>query len=345
MRIVAFFAILLLLTAAGGLGVLYSFNHFSEISPVSPGRCTPLSGIAGPSDIRTDPLRNLAFVTSQDRRAPDARGGIHVFDLSDPLSQNGWRDRTMGVPHDFEPLGLDYFEDDEVRRLFVVNGANNAVEMFDVDDDNDLVHVATFSERRLTSPNSVSAVGRRSFYVTNDVRAGRDSLVGKAQFLFRGRTGDVFFVDGAAWRLVASGLRFANGVDVSPEGDKLVVAESSAGQIRVFDRDPETNAVRFDRVIKMKAAPDNLTFDRFGDLWVGAMPKPLAAPRLAIDEGALAPSEVSQVKGLRDVTAVFRSDGEDISASTIGARAGDKLLIGAAYDDKFLLCELPAGGD
>lgn len=344
MRIAAIFAVIVVLAAAGGAGVLHSFNHFASVEPLNAGRCTPLRGINGPSDIRTDHTRNLAFVTSFDRRKGE-RGAIHVFDLSDPLSQSGWRDRTGGLPLKFEPLGLDYFEDDEVRRLFVVNGANKAVEMFEINEDNDLVHLETFTERRLTSPNSVAAAGRRSFYVTNDVRAGRDSLVGKVQFLLRGRTGDLFFVDGSSWRSVASGLRFANGVDVSPDGETVVVAESAGERIVFFDRNPESNALRVSGSVKLQSSPDNVAFDRFGDLWVGAMPKPLAVSRLAIDEGAKAPSEVSRIRARREPEIIFRSAGEELSASTIGARAGNKFLVGAAYEDKFLLCDIPADAD
>ncbi len=336
----------LVLLAAGGVGLnLHSFNHFAAIEPAHLAACTPVTGIPGPEDIQVHEQSRQAFISSLDRRQNDARGAIHVFNLDDPLASDGFRDRTGGTPAAFRPLGIDYYEDGEVRRLFVVNEAGPSIEVFDVGGNGDLTHVETFAERRLTSPNNIAAAGPRQFYVTNDVRSGRNSRVSDLHFLLRHGLGDVYFVDGAVWRHVAEGLRFANGVALSPDGGMLYVAETSGKAVRVYDRDEASGALTLNDTIKLKAAPDNINVDASGDVWIGALPKPLTVPRLKSNASAKAPSEVFRIDASGGPETIYRDDGTELSAATVAARARDKLLIGALYEQKFLLCDLPRSAD
>lgn len=343
MRLAAVFVVLLVIAGTAVFTTLNDFNYFAEVKRSFDGRCAPVTGIAGPEDVEVDRMRRQAFISSLDRRAEGARGAIHLFDLDDPLRDGAWRDMTGGVPAAFRPLGLDYYEVGETRRLFVVNEANNAVELFDVGEDGGLIHLETFEERRLTSPNNVVAVGPRSFYVTNDVKPGRRSRVAPLHFLMRAGSGQLLFTDGETWRLAADHLRFANGVDLSPGGDRLYVAETAGRAVRIYQRDRETNLLTPAETIRLDVAPDNITVDEAGAVWIGAHPKPLATPRLRADPERQAPSEIIRLAPEGGTQTVYRDDGAEISASTAAARLGGKLVIGALYEDKFLICDLPAG--
>ena len=342
MRLFAILALLLVLAGAGAFAGLHSFNHFAEIEREFAGQCEPVRGVPGPEDIQIDSDRNLAFVTSLDRREKDARGAIHIFDLDDPLAADGWRDRTDGAPEAFKPLGLDYFEDGDARRLFVVNEAGNSVELFDVTSEGALVHLETFAERRLNSPNNVVAVGPRSFYVTNDVKPGRNTLLGSLHFLMRTGSGEVLYTDGTIWRAVAGDLRFANGIEVNAAGDRLYVAESAAATVRIYERDQATGALAPVETIKLAASPDNMSLDDADNLWIAARPKPLAVSAFANGRTkAVAPSAVIRISADGEPETIYRDGGDELSAATTAAHLGRKLLIGALKDDKFLICDYP----
>ena len=341
MRILGFFAVLLFLIGAVVFGNLMSFNHFAQIDHEFEGQCTPVRGIVGPEDIQIDSGRSRAFISSLDRRADDERGAIHIFDLENPLNEGTWRDRTGGEPVAFEPFGMDFFDNGEVQRLFVVNQAVNGIELFDVAEDGALTHLETFNERRLTSPNSVVAVGPRSFYVTNDVRPGRSSRMGEFHFLARTASGQVFFTDGTVWRVAAEGLRFANGIDLSLDGRRLYVAETAGRSVKLFDRNLDTNLLTSAGEIKLDSSPDNLTVDEHGTVWVAALPKPLTAPIHRNNPASLSPSQVIQIGADDQPQTVYLDDGKELSASTAAAYAGQRLLIGGLYDDRFLICGLP----
>jgi arylesterase/paraoxonase len=324
---------------------LSSFNHFREVENRFAGACSPVTGVAGPEDIEiAGPSR--AFVSSLDRRAgKDARGAIFSVRIDDPLDSQNWRDRTAGAPATFQPLGLNYYEDGDIRRLFVVNSATKAVEIYAVGDNGDLKHVESVAERRLTSPNDVVAVGPRAFYVSNDVEAGRGSLVGKAQFLLRAGAGTIFYFDGVAMRAAAEGLRFANGLALNAEGTRLYAAETAGQALRIYDRDAETGVLTLAKIEPLPAAPDNLNVAFDGALWIGAQPKPLSVPLVERDSAQIAPSLVIRFVDVEGVAApmteVFSDRGEQISTASVAAVSGRRLLIGALLDDKYLICDLP----
>ncbi|MEM6414743.1 MAG: SMP-30/gluconolactonase/LRE family protein [Pseudomonadota bacterium] len=355
------------------LAGLYSFNHFATVENQIDKSCIPVTGIAGPEDLQIDQRQNRIFISSFDRRAKTKdkdgiRGAIHVADLEDPLASSAWRDRTAGIPERFEPLGLSIFDDGEVKRLFVVNAATNSVELFDIAENGDLTHLESLTEHRLTSINDVAAVGPRAFYVSNDLAPGRSTLYGQLQYFSRAATGAVFYFDGQVWRHAAHGLRFANGVVVNKSGTRFYVSESSAMSLRVYDREPETGILNLQKTVSLPGAADNLNIADDGSILVGANPKPLTlgfhlrsskarSPSLIVryrDEVELkrddvltgAPTNVGGLEKTRgsrgepELTILYQSDGDHLSAATVADAFDGKFVIGALVDDRYLICQL-----
>jgi arylesterase/paraoxonase len=341
-------ALLLFGLAIAAYLTLDTFRQFSRVDNAFEGSCTPVNGIAGPEDVQIDPATRRAFISSFDMRQDDGtkpRGAIYAFNISDPLDASSWKDRTLGKPRRFEPHGIYLYQDERVSRLFVVNAATRGIELYDITKEGDLVHLETIAERRLTSPNDIVAVGPRAFYVTNDSEPGRETLLGRLYFLLRAGSGSVLYFDGETWRVSADGLRFANGLAVNPAGNKLYVAETSGGTLRIFDRDVETGALTATASVPIDGAPDNLNFDRSGSLWIAAHPKPLSLPGYFRNPEGRSPSLVMRYDDVEGGAArpirIYANDGRQISASSAAARFGSTLIIGALLDTKFLICTLP----
>lgn len=338
-------ALALFAVAAGVYSTLDAFNEFKPLQTGSfKGSCAPVTGVPGPEDVQIGAGAKRVFISSFDRLAGGAaqRGAIYAFNIDDPLDASSWVDRTGGVPERFEPHGIHLYVDGAVTRLFVVNAAAKAVELYDVDAAGALTHLETITERRLTSPNDVVAIGPRAFYVTNDVQPGRGSLLGRLYFLMRAGSGSVLLYDGQSWRVAAEGLRYANGVAVSGDGERVFVAESAASALRVYTRSIATNALIEESVIPLDASPDNLNRDSDGALWIAAHPRPLSLGGFFAMKEGRSPSLVLRYDPAEGgpPAAVFADDGKELSASSAAATAGGKLVIGSLFDRKFLICQL-----
>lgn len=308
------------------------------------GQCAPMQGVGGAEDLQIDPEKRRAYVSSFSSGSDKPRGAIIAFSVDDPLADDAWSDRTGGEPEVFRPLGLDLYDRDGVRRLFVVNAAAKSVELYDVGDSGALKHLETFVERRMRSPNDVVAVGPRAFYVSNDIEPGRRGVLARLRALIPVGTGSILYFNGVSWRLSAENLRFVNGLGANRDGSRLYVAETGAGALRIYDRDLATGALRLARTVIAGAAIDNINIDATGELWLAAH---AYAPGLALTEpkAAKLPSLVlryNDVEGAKTKPiGVYSSDGAEISASTAAARIGSTLLIGGLLEKKLLICTLP----
>ncbi|NNU16597.1 hypothetical protein HK107_09720 [Parvularcula sp. ZS-1/3] len=332
-----------LAVAVGTIWLGYVFHQFEEFPSESEVACTPVVGITGASDVAAIPNRNIAFLSVYDQRGKSERGELIRFDLDNPLDDTSWQDRTGGRPRAFEPGGIDLWEERLPsgllsHRLFVVNRAGPEVLVFDVDEaTGDLSLAERFSDPRLVSPNDVIATGPSSFYVTNDTASGRQSVRGKADFLLGLPTGQIFHYDGNSWSVEADGLRFPNGIALSPDGSDLFVAEMRAEAIRKYARDPATDQLEPTSRIALRSFPNNLSVDESGRLLIGAVPQPFAYKAFTESLRDSAPSQVLRVDG-DQVETIYQNTGRDLSAATVASRVGNRTLIGTAADDKFLMC-------
>jgi sugar lactone lactonase YvrE len=95
--------------------------------------------------------------------------------------------------------------------------------------------------------------------------AGFDLLKGPKP----GALGRILFVppDGAC-RVVAEGLDFPNGIAISGNGKRLVVAESIGDRLREFRIDPD-GSLSQERTFGSFDEPDGVCIDQSGHVWVG----------------------------------------------------------------------------
>jgi arylesterase/paraoxonase len=338
-RTLATLSALLVLTA---LRTLYLSGTFISLSPVNTGKEQQIKGMPGAEDIAIDPASGLALVSSDDRRKTRAgtpvRGAIYQVDFqTKPAKIRNLSEAS--APADFHPHGISLFTDpsDRSKWLFVVNHpkAGPRIELFRYQGDTALVHVETIQDEAIKSPNDLVADSRRSFYFTNDhdVEGGVSSW---KDFLVIG-TGQVGYWDGEKAEILAKGIRYANGINLSPDGKRLYVAACTDRSILVFQRSPFQQIQR----IKCGTAVDNLEWDEEGNLWAGAHPKMLAFLGHAQNPDKRSPSQVLRID-LGDPNAPivetrYLNLGDPLSGSSVAVFYKGMILVGGVFDDGILL--------
>jgi len=342
-----FLLMLILLCAGWVVDLLWSAGQFKTIDSHFSGTCRPVEGIVGAEDITIHPTTGIAYISVCDRRAVGSgepgNGGIFAYDMN----TNGALPINL-IPEadpDFQPHGISlYTGQDGQDALFVVNhqGGNNTIEIFLLRD-NRLVHQKTAADAALVSPNDLVGVGPEQFYVTNDHRhpGGFKRMV---EEYARQAWSNVLFYTGSEFVEAASGLGYANGINVSSDGRLLYVSTTVERALHVYDRNPATHEISLMKKIDLSTGLDNIELDTAGRLYIAAHPKLLTFVKHSKDAALLSPSQILSLDARTDgsyrVEEIYLDSGAEISGSSVAAVSGNRMLIGAVFDPKFLDCRL-----
>jgi len=339
---------LLAALAVGTFVVLDKGGEFRTIDAHFAGRCTAIGGVVGAEDIVIDHKAKRAWISSDDRRAwaagNPARGVLYAYDLGSTAAQP--IDATPPAPLDFHPHGMSLWTaPDGAQTLFVINHQSfggHRVELFTVSNDK-LSYIGGVVLAELRSPNAIVAVGERQFYVANDHGSG--SEFGRwLEQTFALADANVVYFDGEGARVVATGLRFPSGIEVSADGTRIFVGEATGKAIKTFAREGQVGNLSLLATTPLDTAPDNLRRDDVGNIWVAAHPKLLALVRHFGSAEALSPSQVLRLSGEGegfDADEVLMDPGDTLSAASVAAVSGKRLLIGPIMDPRMLDCTLP----
>jgi len=326
-----------------------SSGVFYAIEPHFSGQCKAISGVTGAEDITIDHAKQYAYISADDRRATMANkpvtGGIYGFDLSNPNATPVLL--TQGFSDDFHPHGISlYYGEQGKKSLFIINHLSNGiqqVEIFDISAVNELTYRTSITYPELITPNDLVAVGPSQFYATNDHAYPRGSAMQTVEDYMGLPLSSVSFFDGSKGKIVASGLRYANGITTTDDLKTVYVAEISGRKINIYDRDMSNNELTKQSEIAINTGGDNLEWDDKGNLWLGAHPRLLDFVAHAKDPAKDSPSQVLKIDfstGQPKVSEIYLSTGNDISASTVAAVSGKTLLIGSVFEDRILRCKL-----
>lgn len=330
--------IIVILCAGGGLYLYLVVNR--DIDEHFAGTCTDFAMTGSGEDIQVDRARGLAYVSLFDRKAlakgdPVAPGDILRLDLArtPPEAVSALADGPQLRPH-----GISLFIDQAGQRhLFVINHPEDRttgkekIERYREESPGLFRHQETFMSPLITRANDMVAVGERQFYVVQDVdRKGGEKL-----------TALVYF-NGSDYSVVADDIQSGGGINISPDYRTLYIAETGGKRIRVADLDPSSGRLTAARYIDLGTSPDNIDVAEDGSLFVAAHAN-VAALVMHFIMGNKAPSQVLRI----DVSAekpeikeIYLNAGDQISASSVGATSGSKLLIGSITDRKILMCEM-----
>ncbi|HRG79625.1 MAG TPA: SMP-30/gluconolactonase/LRE family protein [Cyclobacteriaceae bacterium] len=351
-KIIVFLVILLGIVGYVVLEILGPAGMFKTILPHFEGTSATLNvEIAGPEDITIDQRSGLAFVSVDDRRANrqspgSLKGAILIMNLSDSIPK--LKNITpLGIT-DFHPHGISLWREPDGRAfLFVVNHRKNysehVIERFEWKNDS-LIHIESIQDVDLmTSPNDVTAVGGRSFYVTNDHGYSKPGVGRTLEDYLQRAISYVNYYDGVSFKKVATGIAYANGINQSADHSKIYVASTTGRKVMVYTRDIPSGALSLEEEIKVKTGVDNIELDNQGALWIGCHPQLLKFVAHATDPAKFSPSQVikiTQDKTGYVVEEIFLNDGTTYSGSSVAAIYNNTLLIGSVFEKSIILCTL-----
>ena len=339
--------LIILLCVGWVVDLMWSAGQFKTLDSHFSGECRPVAGVVGAEDITIHPESGIAYISACDRWAAASgnpgKGSIFAYDLN----KSGARpiNLTPDADPDFQPHGISLYTDEAGPDvLFVINhqGGNHTIEIFLLQDGR-LTHRETVSGSALVSPNDLVAVGPQQFYATNDHRH-TSGFKRTVEDYGRRAWSNVVFYTGSGFVEAATGLGYANGINVSPDGKLLYVSTTVGQALHVFDRNPATNELALKEKIDLNTGLDNIEMDIKGRLYIAAHPKLLTFVKHAKDAAVPSPSQVLRLEPRPGsgfiVTEIYLDGGAGISGSSVAAVSGERMLIGSVFESKFLDCRL-----
>lgn len=343
---------------------LEELGQFTTLEKVSPGQCRVIAAPPGVEDLQIDHGARIALLSSDDRRTNTAgafvSGGIYALPIDAPdTPARLLTGPESGAPARFRPHGISLFvAPGGARTLMVVNHTTadgmatdaqaHAVEIFDVTGTGDtlaLRHRRTVSAPEMTAPNDLVAVSPDAFYVTNMI--GSTSGVGVALEAFLGlKRASLLWFDGAKMSYAVKGLAYANGVNISPDGGTVYVAETGGRRLSAYDRDAATGALTLKQDGFFGTGLDNIDVAPDGALWIGAHPRMVDFLYHAGDPKEPSPSQILRIEPQAGGAARtlytdegYEFPGVSVAAVFDGADGVRRFLAGAVFEPRLLLCD------
>jgi arylesterase/paraoxonase len=316
-----------------------------------PDQVTACAGLDGQGksgeDILIDRERGIALVSWLDRRGgvagPPTFGTVGRIDLG--AAEPKIEPAVTADPPEFRPHGMSLYVDaDGLRILFVIShppGQPHRVEVFEATAEGLYEHKQTIADPLLIRPNDIQAVGPRQFYIAND--SGATNGLGRMrEMVFGAALAQITYFDGAKFSVAAAGLAAPGGINASADLKTIYVAETQAKKVSIWTREPTSGALSPKGQIDLPSLPDNIDVAEDGALWITAHANAVALVQQFADATKVAPTQVLRVApGETTARQVFYTKGDLISAGSVAATLGDKMLLGSITDKKIMLCRTP----
>ena len=290
----------------------------------------------GTEDFTIDYESEFMIISQDDRgafkRNTKRTGGLYFMSLENDSFDFKKLDTKEMLPH-----GISLFKIDSAKyQLLVVNHLNgHAIEKFELYNGDSLVHIRSYSDPSIVSPNDVVALDEERFYFTND--HGYTSKMGLLAENYLGLSAsNVILFDGNDFREVAGGIGYANGINISKDRGQLLVASPRKFLLKYYDIGND-GSLRFNHDLDVGSGIDNIELDQNGDLWMGSHPNLLRFTAYAAGKKETAPSEVIKVSGDSNVESLFENDGDLISASSVAVPFKEYVFVGTVMDEHLLV--------
>ncbi len=344
-KVLIFLSIVIILFAALVLNILYSGGFFRKIISKNTDKIIQNLRISGAEDIAISRSDNFIIISSDDRASRrdgiPIQGGLYYVDLTAQPYSSRLLDFKFAKP--FYPHGISLLKLDSGYQLLVINhfDGKHTIERFLLNNGT-LTHQETLKDKSLVSPNDIIADSPVSFYFTNDHHYQPGFMRILEDYLGLKKSGIVYF-NGYTYSAVASGIAYANGINIDQERNLMFVASPRNFLLKVFKINSD-KSLSFVEDIPTGTGVDNIEFDELGNLWIGCHPNLLTFASYSKGNSPISPSEIIKIdykdKGHYELESVFVDDGQNISSSTVAVPHKEKVFVGTVMDDKVVILEL-----
>ena len=332
-------AILLLLFVAN---IFISTGFFRPIENKFDGELIQKINIEGAEDITISKKDSFAIMSSTIRnKIPSTiqeSGGLYFIDLKadsyNPILL------TQGFKKPFAPHGISIFQKENLTTIAAINHTDKGefIEIFTLVD-KQLTHQKTLKNEQIFSPNDIVLLDENRFYFTNDHKY-KNGIQRLSEDYLGLSISNVIYFDGKNYTEVASGIAYANGINLDAKRNLVFVASPRKFLIKVYQKN-EDNTLTFIEDIDCKTGVDNIEFDENNDLWIGAHPNLLHFASYAKGDKKTSPSEIIKIKYTKKndykIEQIYMDDGSKMSASTVAAPLGNIILAGSVMDSHFIV--------
>jgi arylesterase/paraoxonase len=322
--------------------IFISTGYFRTIENTFEGDIVKKIELPGAEDITVSSTDSFAIISSTDRGIyppdKDEIGGLYLMDLKN--NEFTTTPLTTSFTKPFAPHGISMLKKDSTYKIMAINHTlqGHSIEVFNLKNKT-LIFEKTLTDETLVSPNDIVMIDNNRFYFTNDHKYTEGFRRLTEDYLGRSLSNVIYF-DGTAYREVANGIAYANGINYDHKRSLLFVASPRKFLVKVYSRNTD-GSLEFIEDIDCKTGVDNIEFDTEGNLWIGAHPNLLKFASYAKGNEDISPSEIIKIyyKGKNDysVETIYLEDGATMSASTVAAPFGNLLLTGNVMDDSFLI--------
>lgn len=320
------------------------------IYKVRPGKCHIVIEGGGSEDM-THIGNGTVLISSGFQLEGISKGYIKALSVSDNtvttmnISNAPDRSDFLNSPH-----GLSVWKDPHsgISYLYIISHATvECVEVFEIIDSTEIKYLKTITDASFTFMNDLVVVGLDKFYITKFAQY-RENTKYQLEMFSRWRSGKVLFYDGNKARSVMSGLNHPNGINISPDGMMIYLAEWGFKTLRAYSR-KSTNNLHETWIYNIESGIDNIEVDPVtGDLWIGSHPIVWRTIDPIGIFGATHAAQVLHVKlvdnAVSEIEEVFADDGDFIAGTSSATVVSGKLVIGTVFD-KAAVCEMNAHVD
>ncbi|CAF2699321.1 unnamed protein product [Rotaria sp. Silwood2] len=363
--VVVLSCLVLILAYIGKLFI--DFGLFRRIETVGLDKCRLVVPPGGDDqafeDFAIDYEKGIAYM------ACDDRSWFHTFNLSNQNIKKQGKIFTLDIqsetfkqlnlinyPYEhFHPLGISLLKRKH-NQLFMTNYRIDngeiigTVDIFEIDssNENQIKWIDSVVHPLFTVPDDVLAIDEKTFYVTNVYyyRKDKSNLMHTFEVFFKRPWTNLLLCSKTnEWQcsIVVDSISMANGVASSIDFKTIYVASTTEKRIRVYERHTENNSLSYVQSLFVPFLVDNIIVNEHDEVIVAGHPNVISFMLYAADpRHHRAPSEVALFpypKSNSIFKTLLLTNGELLSASTVGGTYKQKLLVGGFCDPGILICQ------